>query len=245
MEGHKVPPSFPPAISTINPEIESLLKQDQLYIQKGVNYSRYVTIFPFDSQELIKSSKNVNFIFKDSVSFVNSRRIFLELKYHFQKGDGTAITRDDEVSCPNVVAHSLIDSLTINLGSCDLFRDNGFYALLARYNFLTNYTKAARKTFLQTFEGAFDDIGEQQKTNIAECYDTAADNTKTPNNTQGHIAESMLNKKEHTSIIKLYSPLERISSYIPANVEIGSPFFIFFLTTLILILTLTLTQTLT
>ena len=70
----------------------------------------------------------------------------MELKYCFQKEDGTALEQADMVSCSNVMSHSLVDSVTINLGNCDLIRDNSNYALLARLNYITNYTKNARQT---------------------------------------------------------------------------------------------------
>ena len=68
---NKQPPVFQSNIQTTNPAIQSLLHEDRLYVEKGVNFSKYVTVFPLDSLELIKNGKIVNFVFRDNTCFVN------------------------------------------------------------------------------------------------------------------------------------------------------------------------------
>ena len=71
MEHNTQPPIFQSAIPTTNPGIQALIHSDKLYIEKGVSYSRYVTVKPYDSMELVRNGKILNFIFKDNTSFVN------------------------------------------------------------------------------------------------------------------------------------------------------------------------------
>ena len=103
-------------------------------------------------------------------------------------------------------------------------RCDGFYSLKAKHNFITRYTNAARSTILAEFEGAYPDLGEKLETNIANCF-TTSDNdgttVYTPINSQGKIAQSILNKNPQKFLIQLYCPLQHISSLIPSNVDLG------------------------
>ena len=79
-------------------------------------------------------------------------------------------------------------------------------------------------SFLNTFEGALEDIDETLTTNISTCFQTTGTGENTtykPINCQGKIAQSLLNKKVHDYLIQIHCPLQDISSLIPSNVDIG------------------------
>ena len=80
-------------------------------------------------------------------------------------------------------------------------------------------------SFLKTFENAYEDIDEELTEDISKCFHTttnaAGTITYTPKNSQGKIAQSLLNKKVITVLIQLHCPLQEISSLIPSNVDLG------------------------
>ena len=152
--------------------------------------------------DLIKNSGVLCYYFKDSSVFINTKRIFLEIEYEACLEDDTALTQNHNVSACNVMSHSIIDSCVLNIGECQLNRNQGFYPLIAKVNYITRYSEKARSSFLADFEGetkdrkhlhpkiqpikiiktqlwlflgAKDDIREELTTDVSKCFKQTRD----------------------------------------------------------------------
>ena len=115
-------PTFHPPSSAMDPTVASLLAQNDLVVQSGVRYCEYVKIRPKDGIELAQNSRLMNYHYKDSACFLNSRRMFLSLDFHCEKEGKAALVLDDFCSIATPLAHSLIDSVIVNLGESLLNR---------------------------------------------------------------------------------------------------------------------------
>ena len=110
------PPNFSSPIPTVSPTVRSLTESDELFIEKGVSFSKFLPIKPLDPLDLIKNSGVLCYYFKDNSVFINSKRIFLELEFEACLEDGTALTQDHNVSASNVMSHTIIDSCVLTIG---------------------------------------------------------------------------------------------------------------------------------
>ena len=111
------PPAFNQPRETLDPTVQSILNDNELFIQHGINYSRYISLKPIDNMELVQNSKLVSFYFKDKNCFINTRRVFLQIKFICTDENDNALTQDDNVSANNVMSHSIIDSCILNIGN--------------------------------------------------------------------------------------------------------------------------------
>ena len=111
------PPPFQRPIAALDPTVQSILNENELIVERGISYSRYVPLRPVDNLELLKNSKLLNYYYKDLNCYLNTRRVFLHIQYICTKDDGNALTRDDYVSASNVMAQSMIDSCILNIGN--------------------------------------------------------------------------------------------------------------------------------
>ena len=138
------PPNFIAPTSTLSPTVNSLLNENELFIEHGISYTKYVSLKPLDNLDVVKNSKLVSYFYRDQNCFLNTKRVFLKISYTCMNSDNTALTQENNVSCCNVMAHSLIDSCILNIGEANINRCDGYYPLIAKYNYLTRYTKEAR-----------------------------------------------------------------------------------------------------
>ena len=73
---------------------------------------------------------------------------------HCEKAaDATALTETDFVGALNPPSHGLISSISVFVGETNLTKEDKSYMLISRLNYLLKYTKKARETFLNVFEG--------------------------------------------------------------------------------------------
>ena len=119
------------------------------------------------------------------------------------------------------IVHSIISEIYKSLqcflsGECPLNKGN-HYNLLAKLNYMTKYKKSFRTTFLKVMEGWQEDLSEELKTDISQCY--AQDNT--PTTAQGHLAMNIIAKKEQNHLLHLMCPFSAISNLIPSGIDIG------------------------
>ena len=110
------PPPFQRPIAALDPTVRSILEENELIVEKGISYSRYVPLLPQDNLDLIKNSKLLNYYYKDVNCYLNTRRVFLHIQYICTKDDGSALTQEDNVSASNVMSQSMIDSCILNIG---------------------------------------------------------------------------------------------------------------------------------
>ena len=88
-------PTFHPPSSTMDPTVASLLAENTLVVQSGIRYCEYVKIRCKDG---------------------------IELDFHCEKANKAALELTDYVSIATPLAHSLIDSVIVNLGESLLNR---------------------------------------------------------------------------------------------------------------------------
>ena len=110
------PPPFHSSISTIDPTVKSILSENELFVEDGVSFAKYVPLKPNDNMGLVRDSKLLCYYYKDSNCFINTRRVFLEIKFHCENDDSSALTQANNVSACNVMSHSIIDSALLNIG---------------------------------------------------------------------------------------------------------------------------------
>ena len=175
------PPKFQSPIPTVSPSVRSLTENNELFLEKGVSFSKFISLKPLDPLDLIKNSGVLCYYFRDNSVFVNTKRIFLEIEFEACLDTQAALTQSHNVSACNVMSHSIIDSCVLNIGNnqkikpncsftiqheknlicylrypsgeCQLNRNQGFYPLIAKANYITRYSDKARTSFLADFEG--------------------------------------------------------------------------------------------
>ena len=117
----------------------------------------------------------------------------------------------------------IIESASINLGEASLNKGRN-YGLLTKLAYLTRYTREFRKSFLGHMESWEEDTEEELVTDISTCYKTVTGNgvsVKTPINSQGRLAQKIINKKEVNSLIMLVGPLQSLDTLLPNQTELG------------------------
>ena len=93
------PPTFHQATTALDPTVADLLSKNDLLVQSGVKYSEYVKIRPHDGLELTQNSRLLNFLHHDSVTYIDVRRIFLDLEFQAFKNEAEdALEQTDYVS---------------------------------------------------------------------------------------------------------------------------------------------------
>lgn len=97
------------------------------------------------------------------------------------------------------------------------------YSQLARLHYLTQHSKAAKKTFLNFFEYYYDEEeNEILQTDIKNCYNKDTNNNATtPKTSQAHIAQLLLAKKKTKYFFPLLTPLASFKSLLVNNLDIG------------------------
>ena len=116
MMENATPPQFRPPLPTISPTVKSLTENDDLFLEKGVSFSKYIPIRPLDPMDLIKNSGVLNYYFRDSSAYINTKRVFLELEFEACLDDMSPLKQNHNVSACNVMSHSIIDSCVLNIG---------------------------------------------------------------------------------------------------------------------------------
>ena len=101
-------------------------------------------------------------------------------------------------------------------GECPLNEGNN-YSLLAKLDYMTKYKKSFRTSFLKVMEGWHEDLSEELKTDISQCY--AQDGT--PKTAQAHLAMDIIAKKEQNHLLHLMCPFSALDNLIPSGIDIG------------------------
>ena len=110
------PPPFHSSITTVDPTVKAILSENELFIEHGVSFAKYVPLKPNDNMGLVRDSKLLCYYYKDANCFLNTKRIFLEIEFHCENDDSSALTQANNVSACNVMSHSIIDSALLNIG---------------------------------------------------------------------------------------------------------------------------------
>ena len=169
-------PSFPLPSSKESPIINSLLNE-KFYIESGLSYYKYKCLNPVDPLELSKSN-SVAFLWRCESSFLNTKRVFVEVKWYATNAANEALIPSNFVGGSIPSCHMLLDTCGINIGEhietngqtdsqtdrqtdparhlnfpppigeCALDENSKFYPLLAKMGYLMYYSEAARRTFL-------------------------------------------------------------------------------------------------
>ena len=113
---HATPPSFRQPVPFVSPTVQSLTQNDELYLEKGIQFSRYIPIKPIDKINLIKSNGVLNYFYRDPTAYINTKRIFLEIEFDCTLDNDEPILQTHFVSAANVMSHSMIDTAILNIG---------------------------------------------------------------------------------------------------------------------------------
>ena len=100
----------------------------------------------------IESNTYKTTFFYPSTAFLNPTNIFLDLEYIATASNGEALSGDNVYTSTLNSGHSLIESISINLGQCSLTKLDTNYQLVSRV-LLQDYTKEARDSFIKDLEG--------------------------------------------------------------------------------------------
>ena len=211
---HAQPPPFQQPEQTVDLSVKNLLNDNELYVSRGIDFSRFVPLKALERDDLIKDQRVMTFYYKDVNAFVCSRRIFLELEWYACLEDDAPLTLANAVSATNPMSQTIIDSCTLNIGETALNRTNGYYPYITKMNYLS-FSPAAKETFLKTFEKGEIDTKEKLVTDISTCFKDDENGVKVPLNSQGRIAKSLLAKNKQNTLIQLHCPLQQISQLIP------------------------------
>ena len=97
------------------------------------------------------------------------------------------------------------------------------YPMLARLNYLKNYSKESKKSFLAFYESYTEETEDEVlEVDIKKCFNLdAARNPTTAKTSQGKICESLLNKKQQEFFFSLDTPLSRLGCLLPNNTDIN------------------------
>ena len=109
------PPDFHKPTPFVNPAIQNLL-DDKVFIENGIQYTQYKLINLVDQLDLQDGSNTLAFRIRDENSFINSKRIFLDMKIQCLNADGSGLTEANAVSALNPISHGLISRVDLNIG---------------------------------------------------------------------------------------------------------------------------------
>ena len=173
-----------------------------------------------------------NFFFIDAQSYVDLRHIFLELTYVCVNEDDSAIKQTDFITTTNPNSHTIIDSVDVNIGECQISKSDKGYPLMAKMGYLQRYTKKARKTFLAEFEGYDEDVKEPLTENIQTCFTKETIPAQGgepekivfhPITAQGRIAQRLWEDDgtaaDQNFLVQLFSPLQSFNTLLPSNLD--------------------------
>ena len=170
--------------------------------------------------------------FIDAQSYVDLRHIFLELTYVCVNDDDSAIQQTDFITTTNPNSHTIIDSVDVNIGECQVSKSDKGYPIMSKMGYLQRYTKKARKTFLAEFEGYDENIKEPLTENIETCFTketipAAGGNPERivfhPITAQGRIAQRLWEDDgtaaEQNFLVQLFTPLQSFNTLLPCNLD--------------------------
>ena len=215
------PDNFQKPDHFISPLVKNIFK-DENYLEECISYSFFKRIPPLERIVTDRPTRHVQFRFRDLNAFVNPAKFYILLKFHAEKSDGSALATSDLTSAMNPLSHCAIETFSLNIGECEIFRVDRLYALMAKLYFLNNCSPESRKTFRSFFEGFEDEEDTIIENDIEKCFNTTdAGVITTPKNSQGKIASKLTGKKEQFFIFQLNSPLESFQSLILNDLDIG------------------------
>ena len=207
----------------ISPAIQNIFK-DENYLENSISYSFFKKIPPLERIIPDKPTRHVQFRFRDLNAFLNPAKCFIVLKFHAEKADGTALQKSDLTSALNPLSHCLIETFSLNIGECEIFRVDRLYFLMAKLYYLNSLSPQSRETFRSFFEGYEPESADTVlHSDISNCFNTDNNGAiTTPKDPQGKICMTLTGKKEQFFIFQLHSPLESFQSLILNDIDIGN-----------------------
>ena len=147
------PPTFQNQLEVKAPEIDFLLKDERSLIQTGILFTSNKTLTVSDPNSLNKNTKSFDFVFQDKVAFLNPKEIWIEVTIKCVSRTNDNLVLTNYVTSPTIPSHSLIADFSVTIGETCLSRPGTNYPTEARIHYLTEHTRAAKKSFLKLFEG--------------------------------------------------------------------------------------------
>ena len=92
------------------------VENNKVFIENGIQYTQYKLINLVDQLDLQDGSNTLAFRIRDENSFINSKRIFLDMKIQCLNADGSGLTEANAVSALNPISHGLISRVDLNIG---------------------------------------------------------------------------------------------------------------------------------
>ena len=222
-EAPQKPNDFQKPNHFISPAIQNIFK-DENYLENSISYSFFKKIPPVERIIPDRPTRMVQFRFRDLNAFLNPAKCFIVLKFHAEKTDGTALEQSDLTSALNPLSHCLIETFSLNIGECEIFRVDRLYFLMAKLYYLNNLSPKSRETFRSFFEGYEPESPDTVlHSDISNCFNTDDNgNITTPKDPQGKICMALTGKKEQFFIFQLHSPLESFQSLLLNDLDLGN-----------------------
>lgn len=98
------PPPFKKPQEFLDSTVQSFLQDNTIFLEKGLNFAKYIPIRCVDGLDVVKTNRIANFLFQDPNCFWNSRKVFLEAVVYVENTKSptpTGLTQEDFVSAPN------------------------------------------------------------------------------------------------------------------------------------------------
>ena len=98
------PPPFKKPQEFLDSTVQSFLQDNTIFLEKGLNFAKYIPIKCVDGLDVVKSNGIANFVYLDKNTYWNSRKIFLEADVYVENTKTTtptALKQEDFVSAPN------------------------------------------------------------------------------------------------------------------------------------------------
>ena len=215
------PDAFQTPKTFVSPSVQNIFKDDT-FLEECIAYSYYRPLPPVERIIPGKPTRHVQFHFRDLNAFFNPKNCYILMKFFCEKADGTPLQKTDFTSALNPISHCAIETYSLNIGECEIFRVNRLYFLMAKLYFLNNCSEQSRNTFRAFFEGYVPDINSSPVDDVSTCFETNDDGTPSDaKNPQGKVAELLLDKKELFFLFQLHSPLESFQSLILNAIDLG------------------------
>ena len=107
-------PDFGTPTNTESPIVNQIL-HEKFYVENGLSFHKYKVLNATDPIELSKSS-SVCFIWRCEHSFLNTRRLFVEINWFATDHEDAALKPENFVGAAAPNCHMMIDSVGINIG---------------------------------------------------------------------------------------------------------------------------------
>lgn len=127
------------------------------YVQGDIESDYWQHLSP---KNTLASGNPLLFEIESTSDFVDLSQTTISIKYRVKESDGTVLDGTSKAAPINNTLHSLFSQVTISLKDHNISQPNSAYPYRAYLETLLNYSKGAKKTWLQGSGWSMDDAGK-------------------------------------------------------------------------------------